>query len=357
MRTVIYGAQGIALSVYEAYTISNPEKKVECFLVTSHENNPSSLAGLPVRTLEDYSNDCVNKSNVQILVATPVNVMDGIVESLHATGFCNITLMKDGELNNLCTEASRRGIGYASVYGFDAGDEMPILNVYMACSKFDKPLIRKYDIPKYMIPIHVGPSGSDNMNAQIFDNTGINISHKNGNYCELTGLYWVWKNVLNSDSNEASYYGLCQYRRFLDLTEVDLGRIGANDIDVVLPFPLTYEPDIEEHRKRYIKDEDWGVLLGALEEVHPEQMSAIKMILQQKWLFNYNVILAKKAVLKEYCEWLFPILEKVEEYSIPKGNQRSDRYIGYMGETLETIYFMLNKERYKVVHGGCRLLV
>ncbi|WP_177184206.1 DUF4422 domain-containing protein [Pseudobutyrivibrio sp. UC1225] len=325
--------------------------------MTSYENNPSSLASLPVLTLEDYSKECADKSDVQILVATPANVMDGIVDSLHAAGFYNITLMKDEELNNLCTEASKRGVGYSSVYSLDAGREQSSLNVFMACSKYDKPLIRKYDIPKYMIPIHVGAAGPDNMNAQLFDDTGINISHKNGNYCELTGLYWVWKNVLNEAGNESNYYGLCQYRRFLDLSEDDLRRIKANDIDVVLPFPLTYEPDILEHRKRYIKDEDWDALLRALEELHPEQMPAVKMILQQKWLFNYNVILAKKSVLKEYCQWLFPILEKVEEYSDPKGNQRSDRYIGYMGETLETIYFMLNKDKYKIVHGGCRLLV
>ncbi len=357
MHTVIFGAQGIAISVYEAFTISNLEINVECFLVTSHENNPSSLAGLSVRALEDYSNECIDKSDVQILVATPANVMEEIVEALHEAGFYNITLMKDEKLNDLYTEASRRGIGYASVYDGNAGNELPTINVYMACSKFDKPLIRKYDIPEYMIPIHVGAKGVDNMNAQIFDNTGINISHKNGNYCELTGLYWVWKNVLNEAGDESDYYGLCQYRRFLDLAEDDLKRIGANDIDAVLPFPLTYEPDILEHRKRYIKDEDWNALMQALEELHPEQMPAIEMILQHKRLFNYNVILAKKPVLKEYCEWLFPILEKVEEYSVPKGAERSDRYIGYMGETLETVFFMLNKDRYKVVHGCCRLLV
>ncbi|WP_049960325.1 DUF4422 domain-containing protein [Pseudobutyrivibrio sp. LB2011] len=355
MRIVIYGAQGIALSVYEAFTISNPDKKVECFLVTSIGNNPSSLAGLPVRTLEDYSNDCVNKSDVQILVATPANVMGEIVESLHAAGFCNITLMKDEELNNLCTEASRRGIGYASVYGFDAGDEMPTLNVYMACSKFDKPLIRKYDIPKYMIPIHVGAVGSDNMGAKLFDNTGENISRKNGNYCELTGLYWVWKNLLPATDDE--YMGFCQYRRMLDLSSEDLTRMTANDIDVVLPFPLTYEPNIEEHRKRYLKDEDWAALRRAIEELHPEQEPQIEEILKQKWLFNYNVLLAKKSVLQEYCQWLFPILAKVEEYSIPNESSRSDRYLGYMGETLETIFFMLNSEKYKITHAGCKLLI
>lgn len=40
------------------------------------------------------------------------------------------------------------------------------------------------------------------------DDTGESISEKNKNYCELTGLYFGWKNL------EAEYIGLCHYRRY-----------------------------------------------------------------------------------------------------------------------------------------------
>ena len=69
-------------------------------------------------------------------------------------------------------------------------------------------------------------------------------------------------------------------------------------------------------------------------------------------MYNYNIIIAKAAVLQEYCEWLFPILERVEELSIPKGSERADRYIGYIGENLLTLYFLYHKDRMNLVHTG-----
>ena len=53
----------------------------------------------------------------------------------------------------------------------------------------------------------------------------------------------------------------------------------------------------------------------------------------------------------------FPILERVEELSVPIGANRADRYIGYVGETLATLYFMVNKDKLNVAHAGCRFLI
>lgn len=52
---------------------------------------------------------------------------------------------------------------------------------------------RMPDDPMYL-PLHVGHVGKSDLGWQ-GDDSGDNISHKNTNYCELTGLYWAWKNL------------------------------------------------------------------------------------------------------------------------------------------------------------------
>ena len=67
---------------------------------------------------------------------------------------------------------------------------------------------KKYIMPadEMYIPVHVGREGKDDL-GYTPDNTGDNISNKNAYYCELTGLYWAWKNL------QADYVGLAHYRR------------------------------------------------------------------------------------------------------------------------------------------------
>ncbi len=194
--------------------------------------------------------------------------------------------------------------------------------------------------------------------ANILDCEGEHISWKNGNYCELTVLYWVWKNRLSKAwaGGRDGYYGLCHYRRILELTDDDILRLADNDVDIVLPFPMPYEPDMGEHHRRYLKDADWGALMRALEELQPDYRMKFPQILSQPYLYNYNMILAKRNVLKEYCQWLFPILERTEQLCSPGGGKRADRYIGYMGESLCTLYFMVNRDRLMITHAGCRFL-
>lgn len=360
MKLVIYGAQGTALGAYQAIHNLYPFRKIECFLVTSRGNNAESLEGLPVLELDSYVDGLSEneKNNVEILIATPENVMSEIEKSLDEKGlYCHVRLTSS-RFANLQSFYFVCDMSFLPLAALPEGYHKADVQVYMAKFYRDKPLANKYDLPDWIKPIQVGSALCSERVADILDSDGENISEKNVNYSELTALYWIWKNRLNGQysENDDEYYGLCHYRRILDLSADEILKIADNDVDVVMPFPMPYEPDIEEHHKRYLKDQDWEVLLQALEELSPEYASKFPDILAQKYLYNYNILIARKQVLKDYCRWLFPILERVEELSIPKGNERSDRYIGYMGETLSTLYFMVNRGRLNIVHAGCRFL-
>ncbi|MCC8121248.1 MAG: DUF4422 domain-containing protein, partial [Oscillospiraceae bacterium] len=56
------------------------------------------------------------------------------------------------------------------------------------------------------LPVQVGAYRKPSI-GYARDDSGDHISGKNPSYCELTGLYWLWKNV------SAEYYGLVHYRR------------------------------------------------------------------------------------------------------------------------------------------------
>ena len=79
----------------------------------------------------------------------------------------------------------------------------PDIQLFVSCHK-------EFPVPNLPLlhPIHVGAALSDErIGGYLRDDSGENISRLNRRYCELTGQYWVWKNV------EADYYGFFHYRR------------------------------------------------------------------------------------------------------------------------------------------------
>lgn len=78
---------------------------------------------------------------------------------------------------------------------------------------------KKYRMPddEMYLPLHVGAEGKKAADGNdldlgyVKDNTGDNISFLNASFCELTGLYWAWKNL------DADYIGLAHYRRHFSM--------------------------------------------------------------------------------------------------------------------------------------------
>ena len=105
----------------------------------------------------------------------------------------------------------------------------------------------------------------------------------------------------------------------------------------------------------YVPEKDWELMMSVVEDLYPEYGERFDEVFSAPEFYNYNMLVAKKKVFADYCAWLYPILDRIEELSEPKGRERHDRYTAYMSESLETLYFMANLNNMKIYHTG-RLL-
>lgn len=354
-QIAIYGAQMVAVSVYYAIKTLYKNCRILSFIVSEATGNPFEIDQIPVVTLQEFE-----KQDIKILIAVPENHHEGIRSELEKKNLMDyICIDSIGESALMKRYYTKTGTfrvlqGLKDIGGVKSATEMEnySASVSVFLSKFykDRPLTNKIQFPAWVHPIQAGAALTDERVAVLCDNQGDNISIKNGNYCELTATYWIGRHV------EADYLGLFHYRRVLDITEEDFSYLNENKIDVIMPYPTIHNPSIENHHRRYLKEKDWDVMIQALWDCAPAYAAAVPKIFAGQYFYNYNILIAKRHVWKAYCDWLFPILACTEELSDPKGCERADRYIGYLGENLTTLYFMYHSQDLNIVHTGRMML-
>ena len=348
----IYGAGIVATSIYAS--IKNLYNLIPiAFLVSSKEGNPSQIEGIPVLPLSEIQ---VADVIYTYIIATPEAHHAVIADSLYKLGIAQEQLIfVDNQLENTLMEAyfsNNQEITTLSELLCDTRHDVVAAEecvVYQAKCHIDKTLKSNFPIPKYIHPIQVGSALTDEIIEEIRDNIGKNISSKNRNYCELTATYYAWKNC------QEQYKGLCHYRRIFDITDEQLQMLLSEhkEVDVILPYPSIHYPDISGQHNRYVNERDWSAMLQAMQEVAPEYYTAyMSTISKENYFYNFNMLIAKKEVYDDYCRFLFSVLERTEELTTPRGWERADRFAGYLGENLTTIYFRKNRNKLQIVHTG-----
>lgn len=219
----------------------------------------------------------------------------------------------------------------------------PNIKILVACHK-DDPNIRQDDI--YM-PVQVGKALHPDLNLGFqCDNTGDNISEKNGSYCELTALYWAWKNLKDVD-----YIGLCHYRRYFDMeiTKDNILRI-LNKYDVIAVDPRQGHTSPISDLNNLLTQEDAVLMINELLSLYPNlKSSAIHYFLKNNKVSQCNMFIMKWSEFELYCDFLFKLLKNIEKKMKPHGYTRLIRNLGYMGECLQGMYFMHQKLKVKYV--------
>lgn len=209
--------------------------------------------------------------------------------------------------------------------------------------------------PMYM-PIQGGSVMHDHIPGMTSDDTGDNISNKNKSFCELTGLYWGWKNL------ECDYMGLCHYRRhfgsnnFIKLLGSKWNRILTNTeaenilskYPVILPKKRVYAIEsLYSHYGHTHNAVDLKLTRTILEEKYPEYLYVYDCMMKKTSAHMFNMYIMRKDLSDAYCKWLFDILEEVERrLDVSKYSDHDKRVFGRISELLLDVWIAKNGIEY-----------
>lgn len=185
---------------------------------------------------------------------------------------------------------------------------------------------KKYQMPsdKCYLPLHVGAEGKKDKDGNpldlgyVKDNTGDNISSKNASFCELTGLYWAWKNL------DADYIGLVHYRRHLSLHKkskdpfqnilTDNEAIALTEqYEVIVPSKRNYWIEtLYSHYKHTHFASQLDETRKIIAEQYPDYQPDYDKVIHKTWGYMFNMMIMRRDLLNDYCSWLFNILFELE---------------------------------------------
>lgn len=195
--------------------------------------------------------------------------------------------------------------------------------------------------------LQVGAKGAEDL-GYYKDDVDDNISGLNPYFCELTGLYWVWKNAMED------YVGICHYRRFFSdrkkiLNEKEI-RAALGEHDLILPkidhFAVSVYKQYGYSDVHNISDLD--KLIEVVRMKYPDYSDTLDEVMRGKAFYPYNMMYMRRELYHQYCAWLFGILFELmaqipyEEYSGQK-----KRVFGYLSERMVLVWVKKNHLRVK----------
>src|SRR5574344_725412 len=213
---------------------------------------------------------------------------------------------------------------------------------------------KSYVTAKDYYNMYVGANKYTVDDGSFVDNIGDNIGDKNGSFCELTGMYWIWKNL------KADIVGVTHYRRFFYNKNIILNYknvLTSNHInklldkyDIIVPMkgftsPKTvYETYIDAHLKSDIEE-----VKNIINTKYPEYLDSFNKVMNRKYYYPCNMFITNKDIYDKYCKWLFDVLlEADKRFDYTNRNKYNMRACGFLGERLFNVWLEKNSQ-YKVI--------
>ena len=200
------------------------------------------------------------------------------------------------------------------------------------------------------LPVHVGKAGKEEIGF-IGDDTGENISKDNKRFCELTGMYWAWKNL------SVDYIGFVHYRRYFT-GKPFFKRAGKDKFESILteeeliPLLAQYPLILPKRRKYYIEtmyshhvhlpyafEKDLQTLREVIGSLAPDYLTAFDSVMKRTSCHMFNMFIMRWQEFDAYCTWLFPILFETDRRIDVSGYTPVEaRAIAYMAEFMLDIW-------------------
>ena len=219
---------------------------------------------------------------------------------------------------------------------------------------------KEYSMPddELYVPLHVGAKIAKVKLPYERDDNGKNISDENPYYCELTGLYWAWKN--QDKLGNPDYIGLAHYRRHFALKKTHaktpakrLAKVlKASELkdliaknDIILPKKRNYYiENLYDHYKHTMHVEPLDLTGEIIKEKYPEYYPEFTQLKKRKTMHAFNMMIMKKEIFDNYCTWLFDILGELEKrVDKTKFDSFHARFFGRISERLLDVYLRTNK--------------
>ena len=171
-----------------------------------------------------------------------------------------------------------------------------------------------------------------------------NLSAKNDIYCELTALYYMWKNV-----HDVANIGLCHYRRYFvtksQLTKhperlvVPAQKLAddLSDCDIILGIPGRKNGPTNGFFTNPLDVPEFCVyrnILPSLKKLYPDYAEDYYNEFFLPTMSYCNMMVCSKALFDEYCEFLFSVLFDAEKRWKECGIGVAPREMGYISEYL-----------------------
>jgi hypothetical protein len=339
---VIYGAQVVAVGAREAiahltgiqpvsFAVGKPAGKT--WFPTG---NPKEIDGIPVVSIESIPTETF------IVLGVTELIQQEVIPYLDSHGYKNYYALSQHEEHLLMSEY------YRSLGLFSVIDDSQCCNsqnnnfvIYEVGNDKDKPLSFHPELCPYEVPIQAGAALAEKSIADVKDNTGVNISKKNRMYCEMSAVYWIWKNT------DHDWIGIEHYRRHLLVKPEML----MDDIDAILPLPYICYPNEMSQFLRFTTEKVLDALLKALKALHPDEYEKYHHILYGKYQYTYNLVCARRYVFDNYCRWFFEITEYMEAHFAGEVPELLEtRAFSYVAEVLTNLYFMYHQNDLRIRH-------